>query len=67
MNLQAPFFSSERKINIQKCLLCEQELTQTGKLTFPWVPQFRIPQLSFMSPAVSPKPFFEGLDWQDRV
>ena len=43
MNLQAPFFSQERKINIRKCLVCEQEfkkkersihIAQTGKLTF---------------------------------
>ena len=26
MNLEAPFFSTERKINIRKCLVCEQEL-----------------------------------------
>ena len=44
MNLQAPFFSPERKINSRKCLICKQEfkkkersirITQTGELTFP--------------------------------
>ena len=44
MNLQAPFFSPEIKINIRKCLVCEQKfkkkgrsirITQAGKLTFP--------------------------------
>ena len=44
MGLQAPTFSPERKINIQKVLVCEQDfkkkersvhITQPGKLTFP--------------------------------
>ena len=51
MNLEAPFFSTERKINIRKCLVCEQEfkkkersihITQSGRLTCAWVSQFRM-------------------------
>ena len=44
MDLQAPFFSPKRKINIPKCFVCEQDFklkkrsilrTEAGKLTFP--------------------------------